>query len=38
MQFNPYTGGAQWAAQPADTWNEFDQPIASLQPIACPQV
>lgn len=38
MQFNPYTGGAQWAAQPEDTWNEFDQVICSLQPIACPQV
>lgn len=38
MQFNPYTGGAQWAAQPADSWNEFDQVICSTQPIACPQV
>ena len=38
MQFNPYTGGSQWAAQAADSWNEFDQVICSLQPIACPQV
>ena len=38
MQFNPYTGGNQWAAQSADSYNEFDQVICSLQPIACPQV
>ncbi len=37
MQFNPFTGGVQWAAQPAATWNEFDQVICSLQPIPCPQ-
>lgn len=38
MQFNPYTGGSQWQAQAADSWNEFDQVICSVQPIACPQV